>query len=155
MSTTTQNPKLTEDERKTAEQLMETYAQLALNKLTLVSTIANELKTYDDNMKIAEKELLVIGELHKSEFDENGNLELGKGYLHIGTSTVVVVKRTFDAKTFGKKFPKMFDLMKAFKIDPIRKAFLDAEMRKVISKFGLTVNSKKGEVEVLLHKKKE
>jgi len=149
-----EQPKLTTEERAKAEQLMSTYAQLTENKEALLKTIENEIKAYDENMKSAEKELLAIGALHKDEFDGNGNLELGKGYLHIGNKTIIIIKRKFDLKVFGKKFPDMIDITKMFKVAPIKKAFLDSDLRKEISKLGLSVGTEKDKMEVLIHEEK-
>jgi hypothetical protein len=125
------------DVRLRAQAVMNIYVQNFRTKERLLESIAVEKKAAEDEMKRAEKELLEIGELNPKLFDADGNLNLGDGYIHKGGKTIVEVKRKFDAKVFANDFPEMFELEKAFKIDPLKKGFLDKIVRKELKAHGV------------------
>lgn len=142
---------LSGEKLKRATELMRVYVQSYKNKEELKASIANAMKSYDDNMKQAQAELLLIGKEHKAEFNKKGNLELGDGYLHIAENTVVVRSKKFDAQLFANVFPELIDLDKAMKVSPIKKAFLNGEQRKELKNLGVDLTTS-DTIEVCVHK---
>jgi len=132
-----------------AEEAMRVYVQSAANKKKLMDSIANEMKAYEENMKNAQTELVAIGEANKGAFDSKGNLDLGAGYLHLASETVIVEKRKFDMLEFAKSFPDFVKITKL--VAPIKKAFLDRDQRKDVAAFGIDVDTVES-VEVKIYK---
>jgi hypothetical protein len=126
---------------KRAEELMQLYAQITVNKKNLQDTIAEEMKAYNDGLKNYGKELLEIAERNPQAFNTDGNLMLEHGYIHTVSNTVVVTTKKFDAMKFQAECPDMIDLQKALKIAPIKKAFLDKDFRKTLKSLGVDVNT--------------
>lgn len=136
IKTTTANTDL-----KRAEELMQLFAQITVNKKNLQDTIAEELKAYNEGLKKCGAELIEIAERNPQAFDTEGNLKLEHGYIHTVSNTVVVTTKRFDAMKFEAECPDMIDLQKALKVAPIKKAFLDKDFRKTLKSLGVDVNT--------------
>lgn len=126
---------------KKAEELMQLVAQLTQNKKALQDTIANELKAYNEGLKKYSDELLEIAERRPDLFNADGNLVLEHGYVHTVNNTVVITTKKFDAMIFQQAQPDMIDLTKALKTAPIKKAFLDKELRKELKALGIDITT--------------
>lgn len=124
-----------------AEALMKEYAQLSANRKALQERIKNEMDSYNKGMKACEEELLEIGARNRSRFDETGNLVLEHGYIHAASNTVVVTSRKFDIHALATEFPEMVDMGKALKLAPIKKAFLDKDLRKALKALGVSTTT--------------
>lgn len=132
-----------------ARKHMDVYVQCNRNKEALRASIANELKAYDENMKLAAEQLLAFGKANRDSFDVKDNLDLGSGYLHISHNSQVVVKPKFDAKEFGKKFKTLFDVSKAFSLAELKKLWLKDS--KALKSHGVELTSEES-MQVLVHK---
>lgn len=144
--TTTMNKKT----RQQAEELMRTYVQCLENKKALQARIANEIKAYDENMKYAEDNLMELGEKYKDDFDKDGNLHLGDGYLHIVNSAVVITSKKFDVATFHGMYPDLIDI--SLKKGDIKKAFTDKDMRKSLTTLGVSIDNEQS-LKIIANKK--
>lgn len=128
---------------KKAQENMRIFAQCKANRAALMASIANELKSYEENAKAAEAELIEFGEKYKDEFDVKGNYEFEDGYIHIVNSAVLVTSKKFDPVAFSEAYPDLIDLTpaKTLKKGEIKKAFMDNDFRKEIKKLGLTMDN--------------
>jgi hypothetical protein len=126
---------------KRAEALMRIYTQSLENQKNLMASIKNELDSYKENMKAAEKELIEIGERNKDQFNVDDNLVFEDGYLHIAHNTVVVTTKKFDIATFNTMYPEFVEI--GLKKGPIRKAFTDKDMRKELTTLGVQLDTEK------------
>lgn len=136
---------------KLAEALMDKYALLAQSREDLLNTIMEELKGYEAGLKETQAELIEIGERNKESFNADGNLMFEKGYLHIANNTVILTKKKFDLAVFAQEKPDLIDI--TLKVSPIKKAFLDNDMRKELAALGVSVTTEQ-KVQVILPKKK-
>lgn len=131
----------THTDLKRAEELMQLFAQITVNKKNLQDTIAEEMKAYNEGLKKTGSELLEIAARNPSAFNTEGNLVLEHGYVHTVSNTVVITTKKFDAMKFQAECPDMIDLQKALKVAPIKKAFLDKDFRKTLKGLGVDVNT--------------
>jgi hypothetical protein len=149
MKTTTIKPALTGEKKilKQAGDLMHRYALLNQSRKDLLDSIMEELKGYEKEMKETEVKLIEIGEKNKLMFNADGNLAFDDGYLHITKNTVVITKKKFDMATFAASQPEMIDIK--FRTNPIKKAFLDKDLRKNLTALGVDIDTvEKVEVKV-------
>jgi len=134
---------------KKVDELMSQYATLNQQRKDLLDSIMPELKVIEEGMKEKQLQLIDLGNENKKSFDDKGNLMLTDGYLHIAKVTQVNLGRKFDLKAFADAFPQMINIEP--KVAPIKKAFLDAELRKELKKHGVSVDTD-DKMEVKLHK---
>lgn len=137
MKTTTIRPALTGEKKimKQANDLMHKYALLNQSRRDLLDSIMDELKGYEKEMKETEAKLIEIGEKNRLLFDEKNNLHLDDGYLHIEESTVIVTSKKFTFAKFLDAHPEMVDYK--LKVAPIKKAFLNEDLRKELKTLGV------------------
>jgi hypothetical protein len=140
---------MTKAQTKKVDDLMSQYATLNQQRKDLLDSIMPELKVIEEGMKEKQLQLIDLGNLNKESFDEKGNLMLTDGYLHIAKVTQVNLGKKFDLKAFADAFPQMMSVEP--KVAPIKKAFLDAELRKELKKHGVSVDTD-DKMEVKLHK---
>ncbi len=134
-----------------AKRAMEQYANHHRLSQATKARFANEMEKHAEQMKLLGAQLIEFGKANRDSFDEKENLELGDGYLHIEKNTVVLKSKKFDAKEFGKAFPECFDIDKAFKVAPLKKAFLDNGLRKELKSLGVSLDTQ-DDMKVCLHK---
>lgn len=133
-----------------AEELMRVFAQVQANKNALMATIKNELDIYAKHMKEAEAELLEIGARNRDEFNDDGNLVLEDGYIHIQNSAVVVTGKKFDVGVFSEAHPELIDIN--LKKGEIKKAFQDKAFRKELKALGVDIDNEE-KLQVIANKK--
>lgn len=136
---------------KHAGDLMHKYALLNQNRKDLLDSIMEELKGYEKELKETELKLIDIGEKNRLLFDADGNLVFDDGYLHVEQSTVIVTSKKFDLGTFLKARPDMVDV--TLRVSPIKKAFLDKDLRKELTALGVGTDTTE-KVKVILPKNK-
>jgi len=146
---TTTAAKSTSKDLKDAQILMTRYARLNKSRQDLLDSIMEQLRGYEGEMKETQKQLIEIGERNKAAFNNDGNLELNDGYLHIAKVTEVLTRKKFDLADFYKKHPDFVDV--TLKVSPIKKAFLDKDQRKELTALGVDVTTS-DKVEVKLRK---
>lgn len=154
MKTTTEaTPALTGTKKvlKQAGDLMHKYALLNENRQDLLSSIMEELKGYEKEMKETEGKLIEIGEKNRALFNTDGNLVFDDGYLHVEQSTVIVTSKKFDFAKFLSAQPNMVEYK--LRVSPIKKAFLDKDLRKELAALGVSTDTSE-KVQVILPKNK-
>lgn len=151
MKTTTIKPALTGEKKvmKQANDLMHKYALLNESRKDLLDSIMGELKGYEKELKETEAKLIEIGEKNRLLFDDKKNLHLDDGYLHIEESTVVVTAKKFSFAEFLGVHPEMVDYK--LKVAPIKKAFLNEDLRKELKTLGVSTDTEE-KVKVILSK---
>jgi len=133
--------KIEEKDLAKGEELMNQYAAFQKKWRALTDSIKDELTEYSQKMDAIEKELLALGESKRHLFVDD-NLAFEAGYLHISNNAVVKTGKKFDLSTFKNAYPEMVDVEKALKLSPIKKAFLDADERKLIKALGVEIDTK-------------
>jgi hypothetical protein len=134
--------------RNQAVALMNEYLQIYRNKEDFNQRIKEEKDAYEKGLKETGAKLIEIGNEHKDLFVD-GNLNITDvGYLHLVTSATAKVGSKFDFKAFAKKFPKLFDLKKAFNIKPLQKAFLNNDTRKDLQQHGVSLTTGSDKIQV-------
>jgi hypothetical protein len=123
------------------EELMSNYAALKKKWNALTDSIKDELTEYARQMDAIEKELLALGESKRHLFVDD-NLKFEEGYLHISNNSFVKLGKKFDLTSFNNAYPEMVDVQKALKLAPIKKAFLDADERKLIKALYVEIDTK-------------
>ena len=146
---TTTAAKSTSKDLKDAQILMTRYARLNKSRQDLLDSIMEQLTGYEKEMKETEKQLIQIGERNKAAFNNDDNLELNDGYLHIAKITEVLTGKKFNLTDFYHKHPDYVGV--TMKVAPIKKAFLDKDQRKELKSMGVDVSTK-DKVEVKLRK---
>jgi hypothetical protein len=134
---------------KRAEQVMTALFNIKQNERILQASIAEELKVYKENAKLAEEELLEIAGRNPQAFNAEGNLVLEDGYIHQATNTVVNKTSKFDLAVFAAERPELIDVK--LKVAPIKKLWLDKEAGKELRKLGIGVDTEK-ELQVIPRK---
>lgn len=124
---------------KKADELMTKYVALLQQRKDLLDTVMEDVKLLEASAKITEEALIEIGTLNKDSFNEEGNYELTSGYLHIAQNAKVVLAKKFDLKAFHQAHPEWIEV--DLKLAPIKKAFLDAQMRKELKAHGVSVDT--------------
>jgi hypothetical protein len=135
---------------KQADELMQRHAKAIEQRKLLLDSIMVELKVYEMDIKETERQLIEIGEQNKEIFNTDGNLVFDDGYLHIAKNTVVITKKKFDLALFAAAKPDLIDV--TLKTNPIKKAFMDKDMRKELVGFGVDVDTV-DKVQVICKKK--
>jgi len=123
------------------EALMSQYAELQNKWKAKADSIRDDLDKYKAEMDTIEEKLIAIGESKRHLFVDD-NLKFKDGYLHIASNSFVKVGKKFDLTTFHNAYPEMVDVTNALKLSPIKKAFLDAEERKLIKRLGVEIDTK-------------
>lgn len=114
-------------EMKRAEQLMRSYAELSREKDSISEQFKEALAPTIASMKAAEEELIEIGKRNRKSFDEDKNLVLEHGYIHIADHTQVKIGDDFSLTKFLKKFSNYVDI--SFKVAQLKKAWFDGDKR--------------------------
>lgn len=152
MKTTTATPALTGSKKvlKQAGDLMRKYALLNQSRKDLLDSIMEELTGYEKELKETEAQLIDIGEKNRLLFDTDGNLKFDDGYLHIEESTVIVTSKKFEFGKFLAAQPNLVEYKLC--VAPIKKAFLNEDLRKELKALGVSTDTKE-RVKVILPKK--
>ncbi|NOS92478.1 MAG: hypothetical protein HOP30_11185 [Cyclobacteriaceae bacterium] len=124
---------------KRAEQVMTALFNIKENERRLKASIAEELKAYSENAKLAEEELLEIASRNRDAFNADGNLVLEDGYVHTATTTSVKQTKKFDLSVFVAERPDLVE--SKIKLAPIKKLWLDSRSRKELTLLGIDLQT--------------
>lgn len=124
---------------KKADELMSKYVALLKQRKDLLEPVLEQVKLIEASAKVHQEALIELGNQNKEAFNEEGNYELTDGYLHIAQNAKVVCSKKFDVKAFHQAHPELVVI--DLKLAPIKKAFLDANQRKELKAFGVSVDT--------------
>lgn len=102
--------------------------QVAKNRMKVFCALQKEKARIDEEMKAHKAAMIEFAKVNPDKLDANGNLQLGKGYVHKGSETVVVPCEGFSYTKFFADYPELLKV--EFKKQPVKAHFENDEAKK-------------------------